>query len=91
VENFSLSVAAAPMGAAFAGACTPWTSLSAVGTNHVRTQSAVRPAAGTPDVRRVAVRQIPALTNRKQNNVLKTRMNGGGYGAMGPHPEREPV
>jgi hypothetical protein len=26
---------------------------------------------------------------RKQSNVHKTRINAGGYGAMGPHPERE--
>jgi hypothetical protein len=28
---------------------------------------------------------------RKQNHVHKTRLNAGGYGAMGPHPEREPA
>ena len=26
---------------------------------------------------------------RKQKSVHKTRINAGGYGAMGPHPERE--
>lgn len=26
---------------------------------------------------------------RKPENVHKTRINAGGYGAMGPHPERE--
>jgi hypothetical protein len=26
---------------------------------------------------------------RKPKNVHKTRINAGGYGAMGPHPERE--
>ena len=26
---------------------------------------------------------------RKQKNVQKTRINAGGYGAMGPQPERE--
>jgi hypothetical protein len=26
---------------------------------------------------------------RKQKTVHKTRINAGGYGAMGPHPERE--
>jgi hypothetical protein len=30
--------------------------------------------------------------NRKQTvHINKTRMNAGGYGAMGPHPEREPA
>jgi hypothetical protein len=28
---------------------------------------------------------------RKPNNVHKTRISAGGYGAMGPHPEREPL
>jgi len=27
--------------------------------------------------------------NRKPMNAHKTRINAGGYGAMGPHPERE--
>lgn len=27
--------------------------------------------------------------NRKPSNVHKTRINAGGYGAMGPYPERE--
>jgi hypothetical protein len=30
-------------------------------------------------------------SNRKQTNVHQTRTNAGGYGAMGPHPEREPA
>jgi hypothetical protein len=30
-----------------------------------------------------------ANDTRKQKNVQKTRINAGGYGAMGPHPERE--
>lgn len=37
------------------------------------------PMTGTPSV----------VVNRKPNNVHKTRINAGGYGAMGPHPERE--
>jgi hypothetical protein len=30
-----------------------------------------------------------ANDTRKQTNVQKTRINAGGYGAMGPQPERE--
>ncbi len=75
MENFTINFAAAPLGAAFAGARSPWTSLSAVGTTHVRTQS-----------------PVPAvMSDTRKQNVLKTRINGGGYGAMGPHPEREPA
>jgi hypothetical protein len=29
------------------------------------------------------------MVTRKPKNVHKTRINAGGYGAMGPHPERE--
>ncbi|MBO0806061.1 MAG: hypothetical protein J2P25_23695 [Nocardiopsaceae bacterium] len=33
---------------------------------------------------------LPPVDNRKQY-VHKTRVNAGGDGAMGPHPEREPA
>jgi hypothetical protein len=33
---------------------------------------------------------LPVVTDtRNQKTVNKTRINAGGYGAMGPHPERE--
>jgi hypothetical protein len=104
VEIYTSNVAAAANGAAFSGVCTPWTSLTAVGTNHALTQHHVL-AVDSPDARRAAFRPIPAAMaqsaliaaellpavsdTRKQNNVQKTRINAGGYGAMGPHPERE--
>jgi hypothetical protein len=104
VENNTTYVAAARIGAAFLGACSPWISLSvesAAGASYVRTQNPVL-AAGTPDARLGAFWPVPAMTptaalisgepavngTRKQN-VHKTRINAGGYGAMGPHPERE--
>jgi hypothetical protein len=107
VEIYTSEVAAARMGAAFLGACSPWMSLSVdsvAGANHVRTQNPVL-AAGSPDARLGAFWPVPAMTptaalingeqpavngTRKQN-VHKTRINAGGYGAMGPHPEREPA
>lgn len=107
VENNTTDVAAARIGAAFLGACSPWMSLSVesvAGASHVRTQNPVL-AAGTPDARLGAFWPVPAMTpttalisgeqsavngSRKQN-VHKTRINAGGYGAMGPHPEREPA
>jgi hypothetical protein len=79
-------------------------SLSVIGASHVRMQNPVL-AAGSVDARLVAFRSVPAMTRlaaladgelppvngtRKQN-VHKTRINAGGYGAMGPHPEREPA
>jgi hypothetical protein len=107
VEIYTTDVAAARTGAAFLGACSPWMSLSvesAAGANHVRTQNPVL-AAGIPGARLAAFWPVPAMTpttalisgeqpavngTRKQN-VHKTRINAGGYGAMGPHPEREPA
>lgn len=107
MENYTIDVAAARNGAAFLGACSPWMSLSVesvAGANHVRTQTPVL-AAGSPGARLGAFWPVPAMTptaalssgeqpaaggTRKQN-VHKTRINAGGYGAMGPHPEREPA
>jgi hypothetical protein len=44
----------------------------------------------TPTADLVSGEQLAANGTRKQN-VHKTRINAGGYGAMGPHPEREPA
>jgi hypothetical protein len=104
VENHTLIAAAAPVGAVFSGARSPWASLSVVRPISVRTQNPVQ-AAGCPATRSAAFRRVPAtmvplggmtaelptaFDNRKQT-VHKTRINAGGYGAMGPHPEREPA
>jgi hypothetical protein len=35
--------------------------------------------------------ELLPMTVRKPNNVNTTRIAAGGYGAMGPHPEREPL
>ncbi|MGD0702466.1 MAG: hypothetical protein ABSA02_21610 [Trebonia sp.] len=103
--NNTTDVTVAPSGAAFLGACSPWANLSAVGTTHVRMPNPV-PAAKGAEARLAAFRQIPAMTakqlvapatglptavqNRK-HSVYKTRVNAGGDGASGPHPEREPA
>ena len=106
MDIYTYDVTAARLGAAISGVRSPWMSLSvasASGANHVRTQNPVL-AAGTPDARSAAFRPSPAMTQaatllaeqpavngtRKQN-VHKTRINAGGFGAMGPHPEREPA
>jgi hypothetical protein len=105
VLNNTTDVTVAPSGAAFPGACSPWANLSAVGMSHVRTPNPV-PAAQGADARLAAFRQIPAMTakqlaapatglpsaiqNRK-HTVYMTRVNAGGDGASGPHPEREPA
>ena len=83
---------------------SPWAKLAVVGANHARTQTAVL-AAGNTGARRFASWPVPdqmeqsarmsaellptANDTRKHTNVQKTRINAGGYGAMGPQPERE--
>ena len=107
MEIYTSDVAAARTGAAFLGACSPWMSPSVesgIGASHVRTQNPVL-AAGIPGARLAAFWPVPAMTptaalisgeqpavnGTRKHNVHKTRINAGGYGAMGPHPEREPA
>jgi len=111
VLNNTIDVTAAPSGAAFPGARSPWTmlqatGLSTVGMNHVRTPYPV-PVVLAADARLAAFGQIPAMTQKqlevapatglltatdnRKHNVYKTRVNAGGDGASGPHPEREPA
>ena len=98
------NVTAARGGAAFTGACSPWASLSGMGMSHVLTPDPA-PVVAAPDARLAAFRQIPAMTKQaavlavalpiatgtRQQYVHKTRVNAGGDGASGPHPEREPA
>jgi hypothetical protein len=109
VLNYTIDVTAAPSGAAFPGARSPWTMLQATGlsaVDHVRMPNPV-PVVLAADARLAAFGQIPAMTqkqlevapatglltatNNRKHNVYKTRVNAGGDGASGPHPEREPA
>jgi hypothetical protein len=77
---------------------------SVLRVKYVRTQNPVL-AAGAADARLVASRPVPATMTRlggtaaelptmfgnRNQTVHKTRINAGGFGAMGPHPEREPA
>jgi hypothetical protein len=81
-----------------------WTSLSAPGMSPVLMPNPAQ-AATAPDARLAAFRQIPAMTKQtatlaaalqsatdtRKHYVHKTRVNAGGDGASGPHPERAPV
>jgi hypothetical protein len=107
VLNYTIDVTAAPSGAAFPGARSPWINLSAVGMDHVLTPNPVVPVAVAADARLAAFGQIPAMTRKqlvvalatplpsatknRKPNVYMTRVNAGGDGASGPHPEREPA
>ena len=107
MKNNTLNVAdfaAARDGAAFSGVRPPRMSLSVPGMSHVLMPNPA-PAADRPDARLAAFRQIPALTKQttvqpvmlpsandtRNPNVYMTRVNAGGDGASGPHPEREPA
>jgi hypothetical protein len=102
VEIYTTNVAATRVGAACLGVRSPWANLAAVGAKHALAPNAVLTAASA-GARPVALRPVPAQTpqfalmsaellptvDETQKTVHKTRINAGGYGAMGPHPERE--
>jgi hypothetical protein len=102
VDYNTTCFAATRIGAAFHGARSAWTNPVVMGVNHVCPQNPAIPA-GRPEARVAALWPVPAPTmqlamsvelpvvNRKQTNLHKTRISAGGYGAMGPHPEREPA
>ena len=74
--------------------------------DHVRMPNPV-PVVLAAEARLAAFGQIPAMTQKqlevapatglltatdnRKHNVYKTRVNAGGDGASGPHPEREPA
>jgi hypothetical protein len=104
VKNNTLDVKAAWGCASFHGARSPWTSLSVMGLDHALMANPA-PAAEATDARLAAFRQIPAMTKQtaalaaalptatdiRKQYVHQTRVNAGGDGASGPHPEREPA
>ena len=90
-------------GAVLPGVRSPWTNPFGPGANYVLGQLHV-PATGTPSARVVAPRRVPTMEqpvvlmaaalppiDTRKQNVHKTRVNAGGDGASGPHPEREPA
>ena len=99
---YTLSVPVARSGAALPGLRSPWANLSGAGVNHALTLIP-DPAVATPCPRFVASRQVPATmqpfavmatglpTDIRKQYVHKTRVNAGGDGASGPHPEWEPA
>ena len=102
MEIYTTEVAATRVGAACLGVRSPRANLAAVGAKHALAPNAVL-TAGSTGARLVARRLVPAQTpqfapmsaellptvNETLKTVHKTRINAGGYGAMGPHPEPE--
>ena len=95
-------VAVANSGTALPGAGSPWTYLSGAGANHALAQlpgsAVVTPCtrfAGrqwTPAIARpLAVEAAGLPVDIRKQYVHMTRVNAGGDGASGPHPEREPA
>ena len=89
-------------GAALPSVRSPWATLSGAGVNHAQAQLPGW-AVVSPSTRFAAPRRMPAMVQtlavmavalpidvRKQY-IHKTRVNAGGDGAAGPHPEREPA
>jgi hypothetical protein len=100
INTFRVSVANS--GTALPGVRSPWATLSGAGVNHALTlipDSAV----AMPCTRFAASQRVPAMvqplavtaaglpTDIRKQYVHKTRVNAGGDGASGPHPEREPA
>jgi len=96
----TITVAVARSGADLPGVRSPWTNPSGTGAQSVFTPLPI--TACTPSPRFVASRRVPAMqpaafmatalpTDVRKQNVHKTRVNAGGDGASGPHPEREPA
>ena len=96
----TITVAVARSGAALPGVRSPWASPSVAGVQHAFGQLPI--TAGTPNTPFLAARRVPAMqpaavmaaalpTDVRKQNVHKTRVNAGGDGASGPHPEREPA
>jgi hypothetical protein len=106
ISDSSFIVPVARGGAVFLDAGRPWASTtSGAGHRHVPAQmqipgsAVVTPrsaklaaAPGAPALSRplAAQPELPLIDNRDQY-VHETRVVAGGEGALGPHPEREPV
>ena len=94
MNNNTTEVLATPAVAAFLGAGSAWAIVSGPRVNHALAlnpvPSAVRPEAPCALFGQVPALAMPASTRKQTTNASKTRISAGGYGAMGPHPEREP-
>lgn len=100
ISTFRVSVARA--GAALPGVVTPWASLSGTGVHSALPQTFspvtvnkladfVMPCGSAAMARPLAATAAGLPIDIRKQYVHKTRVNVGGDGASGPHPEREPA
>jgi len=98
ISTFRVSVARA--GAALPGVVTPWASLSGTGVHSALPQTFspvtvnthfVMPCGSAAIARPLAATAAGLPIDIRKQYVHKTRVNVGGDGASGPHPEREPA
>jgi hypothetical protein len=96
------SVLVAMSGAALPYVVTPWGNLSGTGAQSALPQAfspvvvTTRPDFVTPRHAAVVAQSLAVMANglpidNRKQYVHKTRVNAGGDGASGPHPEREPA
>jgi hypothetical protein len=94
-----LNVSVAPAGAALPGVVTSWASLSGAGVHSALPQNfspVVNRHVGVTPCGAAATMPLTVMaaglpTDIRKQYVHKTRVNVGGDGASGPHPEREPA
>ena len=98
----TLSASVAGIGAALPRVAGPWSNPSGAGVHSALPQNPGQVLASTPIVfappRRAAVTAEPRAfaaawlpANVRKQYAHMTRVNVGGDGATGPHPEREPA
>jgi hypothetical protein len=98
----TLSESVARSGAALPHVVAPWTNLSGAGVHSALPQNSGTVLASTPTgfvtpratavmARPFAVTAAGLPVDIRKQYVHKTRVNVGGDGATGPHPEREPA
>ena len=96
------NIAVARGGAALPDVRSPWANPSGAGVSHAQAQFPGW-AVVSPSTRFAAPRRMPAMVQPlavkavalpidiRNPYLHKTRVNAGGDGAAGPHPEREPA
>jgi hypothetical protein len=96
------NIAVARGGADLPRARSPLATMSGAGVNHAQAQL-LSWAVVSPSTRFTARRRVPAMAQPlavkavalpigiRNPYLHKTRVNAGGDGASGPHPEREPA